>query len=268
MPDKIENEDSYRLYWHEGDFIRIVHKDNYALVKINDFYNHCMPPKNPFERLTLPKVMVYSSSLMNIEELLVGFAIIEYNPRIIDGQDVSGYIPWTHVFVFYDYNNHSILELTLMVSSEQLRSEFAHDFSVPKIDSCYLSVSPWMSKIFDYKQPVFRYEAIEELHRDEFLNIPTGRNQFKQVIELMRNYMLMTLIDNVTLEVEVTKDSEQFAENMYSFLGKDKISITHIDETVQNLGSNSTSGFFESFQSYVSNLTWAENAELQEESPF
>lgn len=119
----------------------------------------------PLGGLTLPKVTQYYSPRFQYKDRTFVFLFRSMNPKLISyenelGDDVSGYIPWTHMFTLIDLDYQAITDNVLFFSEEQIKSEFMHDFYIPNVEEEYLIEVPAFKALFDFDKPLFSYKSL------------------------------------------------------------------------------------------------------------
>lgn len=139
--------------------------------------------------IQLPNVVQYQSPTFDYQEQKVAFCFVSMLPKLVSydnelGENVSGYIPWTHFFLLLNVDTKQIIECILFFSKEQIKSEYLHSFYIPNIDSKYLKKSPFFESFFGIKVPVLSVFNTDikvenkELFHNEFINIRSCMEHF------------------------------------------------------------------------------------------
>lgn len=204
----------------DTDVVSISDGTEVCELRRREFVKELFGYKLPFADLSLPKVMVYASNTIIIDDKPIGFCIVEMNPRIHSYEGTDTFMPWTHMFVFLDVKRQRILESVLFFSDRQLMSEMSHMFHTPYCDSNELKKSEWMEKVFDIDTPVLSTTQ------------QTGQ-RFAHEVATQRKALLHQFFYTSSLNVKMTDKAEEFVNLMSSFFSDHRVDIGQIDSKVQ-----------------------------------
>ncbi len=211
----------YTLSIGGKDTVKITYNDETIERPIGDLFN-LFGAVNPFVNMMLPKVMIYSSKMINIDGVRHGFCIVEYNPRAISSEGVEAFVPWTHCLIVYDYDNKCLVDFVLMFSETQLTSEFSHIFHVPKVDSQFLSPSPYLEKLFGITTPVYRIDNYLFLINEAFASCVTA----------LRTQSFYNFFRDSSLDVDLFSDAKEYDAKIASYFSDETVNMGDIDDKI------------------------------------
>jgi len=214
----------YNLKIKNHDRVLITHADVTVDRPVEDLFS-IFGAVNPFVNMMLPKVLVYTSRMIHYHGTRLGFCIVEYNPRTISyGEDKETMVPWSHIFIVYDYDRKLILDFALMFSKTQLQSEFSHTFYVPNVEDEFLTSSFYLDKLFGISVPLFRIDK----------HLPV-KERFAQCVTQLRQLSFEAFFTSSRLEVDLFTDPNEYDAKITSYFSSTTIDIGDIDSRVMEL---------------------------------